>query len=53
LHLQPLFSDTPTIGGGVAAGIFEQGLCLPSGSNLSDADLERVVGVIEQLSVGA
>ena len=29
LHLQPLFADTPTIGGSVAAGIFEQGLCLP------------------------
>jgi pyridoxal phosphate-dependent aminotransferase EpsN len=53
LHLQPLFADTPTIGGTVAAGIFEQGLCLPSGSTLSDADLQRVVGVIEQLSVGA
>ena len=53
LHLQPLFADTPTISGAVAAGIFAQGLCLPSGSTLSDADLQRIVGVIEQLSVGA
>jgi dTDP-4-amino-4,6-dideoxygalactose transaminase len=50
LHLQPLFVDTPVVGGDVAARIFEQGLCLPSGSTLSDADLGRVVGVIKHLS---
>ncbi len=53
LHLQPLFADTPVVGGAVAAGIFEQGLCLPSGSTLTDADLGRVVEVIEQLAPGA
>jgi dTDP-4-amino-4,6-dideoxygalactose transaminase len=53
LHLQPLFADTPMVGGGVADRIFEQGLCLPSGSTLSDADLGRVVEVIEQLAAGA
>ncbi len=53
LHLQPLFADTPVVGGAVAAAIFERGLCLPSGSTLSDADLGRVVGVIEQLALGA
>jgi dTDP-4-amino-4,6-dideoxygalactose transaminase len=53
LHLQPLFADAPVVGGGVAARIFERGLCLPSGSTLSDADLERVVGVIEHLAPGA
>jgi dTDP-4-amino-4,6-dideoxygalactose transaminase len=50
LHLQPLFSETQVVGGGVAARIFERGLCLPSGSSLTDADQGRVVGVIEQLS---
>jgi pyridoxal phosphate-dependent aminotransferase EpsN len=50
LHLQPLFAPTPVVGGAVAGHIFERGLCLPSGSNLSDADLERVVAVIERLS---
>jgi len=50
LHLQPLFADTPVVGGGVSAHIFEQGLCLPSGSSLSDADLGRVIGVVEQVS---
>jgi dTDP-4-amino-4,6-dideoxygalactose transaminase len=53
LHLQPLFAETPMVGGDVAGRIFEQGLCLPSGSTLSDSDLGRVVGVIERLSVGA
>jgi dTDP-4-amino-4,6-dideoxygalactose transaminase len=48
LHLQPLFADTPVVGGAVAARIFEQGLCLPSGSSLSDADLGRVIDVIER-----
>ncbi len=50
LHLQPLFAGTPVVGGAVAAGVFERGLCLPSGSTLSGADLGRVVGVIEQLA---
>ena len=50
LHLQPLFAGTPTVGGSVAAWVFERGLCLPSGSNLSDADQQRVVEVIGQLA---
>jgi dTDP-4-amino-4,6-dideoxygalactose transaminase len=49
LHLQPLFADTRVIGGDVAARIFDQGLCLPSGSSLTDTDIDRVVGVIERL----
>ena len=43
LHLQPLFRQTPVVGGDVAAAIFDTGLCLPSGSGLSDGDLDRVV----------
>jgi dTDP-4-amino-4,6-dideoxygalactose transaminase len=50
LHLQPLLVDNPVLGGGEAARIFEQGLCLPSGSSLSDTDLARVVEVIHRLS---
>jgi dTDP-4-amino-4,6-dideoxygalactose transaminase len=53
LHLQPLLADTPVLGGAVAARIFEQGLCLPSGSSLSDGDLARVVDVIGRLSPSA
>ncbi len=43
LHLQPVFKGMPTVGGTVSADIFEHGLCLPSGSALSDGDLGRVV----------
>ena len=43
LHLQPLFDGAPMRGGGVAEEIFRTGLCLPSGSAMSDADQERVV----------
>jgi len=53
LHLQPLLADNPVLGGGEAERIFEQGLCLPSGSSLSDADLTRVVEVIHRLSSSA
>jgi pyridoxal phosphate-dependent aminotransferase EpsN len=48
MHLQPLYSGCPVFGGGVAADLFARGLCLPSGSNLSEADLERVAAVIRQ-----
>ncbi len=46
LHLQPLLAEAPTVGGAVAADIFDQGLCLPSGSSLSDTDIERVVETV-------
>ena len=43
MHLQPVFQDAPYFGGRVAEGLFDNGLCLPSGSNLTGGDLERVV----------
>ena len=46
LHLQPVFAGAPVVGGTVCAGIFERGLCLPTGSALSEADLARVVETI-------
>jgi len=46
MHLQPLYAGCSVIGGAVAADLFARGLCLPSGSNLSEFDLERVVAVI-------
>ncbi|HVE85345.1 MAG TPA: aminotransferase class I/II-fold pyridoxal phosphate-dependent enzyme [Myxococcales bacterium] len=42
LHLQPAFSDCTFVGSGVSEALFERGLCLPSGSALSPADLERI-----------
>ena len=46
LHLQPVFAKCEVSGGSVAEHLFEQGLCLPSGSNLSIGDLARVCAVI-------
>jgi len=43
MHLQPVFQQYESVGGGVAAALFRDGLCLPSGSNLSENDLSRVV----------
>jgi dTDP-4-amino-4,6-dideoxygalactose transaminase len=49
LHLQPVFKDIRTIGGGVCATIFERGLCLPTGSGLSAGELTRVVEAIRSV----
>jgi len=49
LHLQPVFKDCPYYGTGFSEKIFDKGLCLPSGSNLSKEDLERVVDVIRKV----
>jgi len=46
LHLQPVFAGCRVRGGAVAEAVFERGLCLPSGSSLSEADLERVCEVV-------
>jgi len=46
MHLQPVFADCPIIGGDVAEQLFAEGLCLPSGSNLTADELSRVVDVI-------
>lgn len=49
MHLQPVFSDAPYYGGNVAESLFDTGLCLPSGSNLDDADRERIADVVKKL----
>jgi pyridoxal phosphate-dependent aminotransferase EpsN len=46
MHLQPVFAGHPCVGGSVAEDLFARGLCLPSGSALSDRDLDRIVSVI-------
>jgi dTDP-4-amino-4,6-dideoxygalactose transaminase len=49
LHLQPVYSGAPTVGGAFCASVFERGLCLPTGSALSGSDLDRVVGIVGSL----
>ncbi len=48
MHLQPVFSEFPYYGGDVAEELFNNGLCLPSGSNLSDDDRARIKSVFNR-----
>lgn len=49
MHLQPVFADCECANNGIAEDLFRQGLCLPSGSNLTDEDLTRVTSKIREL----
>jgi len=49
MHLQPVFADAPFFGDGTSEKLFEDGLCLPSGSNLTPQNLDRVVKNIWEL----
>lgn len=46
MHLQPAFEKYPYYGGKVAESLFKKGLCLPSGSNLTDGDRNKIKKVI-------
>lgn len=48
MHLQPVFAGCEVFGGRVSEGLFAQGLCLPSGSTLTDGQFDRVVGGIRE-----
>lgn len=48
MHLQPVFAGAPYYGAGVSEKLFSKGLCLPSGSNISDTELYQVTSVILQ-----
>jgi len=52
MHLQPVFSAHPVIHRNVASTLFERGLCLPSGANMADADLERVGVALRRAILG-
>lgn len=49
MHLQPVYSQAPYYGGRVAEDLFGCGLCLPSGSNLTDADRTRIADTMAEL----
>lgn len=51
MHMQPVFADSPYYGGKVAEELFENGLCLPSGSSLTDVDRERIRQVIRRIFI--
>lgn len=46
LHLQPVFEGCESVGGAIAEDLFNRGLCLPSGSSMTSADLLRVAQVV-------
>lgn len=48
MHTQPLYKDAPYFGDKTSEKLFKRGLCLPSGSNLSEADLLRIVTIIKE-----
>ncbi|MDC1025311.1 DegT/DnrJ/EryC1/StrS family aminotransferase, partial [Flavobacteriales bacterium] len=49
MHLQPVFNTYKALVNGVSEDLFNRGLCLPSGSNMNDHDLKRVVNIIRTL----
>ena len=48
MHLQPLFAGTRYVGRGFDEKLFEHGLCLPSGSDLTEAEQDEVIALIKQ-----
>ena len=51
MHLQPVFADAPYYGEKISEELFDKGLCLPSGSNLSNDELDRVIANIRNFCV--
>ena len=52
MHLQPIFENYPYYGKNIAENLFETGLCLPSGSNLTDNDRKRIAEVVKKVFCG-
>ena len=49
MHMQPVFKKHPYYGDGCAERLFENGLCLPSGSNLTKSELDRVESALRRI----
>lgn len=48
MHLQPVFENAPFYGDGVSERLFDNGLCLPSGTSLTEEDLKKVAEVVRR-----
>lgn len=48
MHMQPVFAAAPYFGNGVSDNLFARGLCLPSGSSLTDSDIDTVIEAIHR-----
>jgi dTDP-4-amino-4,6-dideoxygalactose transaminase len=51
MHLQPVFADCQYYGSNISETLFDQGLCLPSGSNLTEQDFDRIFAALDQLFI--
>ncbi len=49
MHMQPFFAEYGYIGGNVSEKLFENGVCLPSDTKVTDENLERIVKIIKRL----
>lgn len=49
MHMQPFFSEYDYIGSDVSEKLFENGVCLPSDTKMTDEDLERICGIVKGL----
>nr|WP_311181781.1 DegT/DnrJ/EryC1/StrS family aminotransferase [Hymenobacter volaticus] len=49
LHLQPLFATAPVYGGALCTDLFTRGLCLPSGTAMTETDLRRVTDAVREI----
>jgi pyridoxal phosphate-dependent aminotransferase EpsN len=52
LHLQPVFAECECLGGAVAERLFDHGLCLPSGTAMTDSEQNRVIDVVRRRFAG-
>lgn len=49
MHMQPVFKDAPYYGSKYEEFLFDRGLCLPSGTNMSSVDQQRVIDIVRRL----
>jgi dTDP-4-amino-4,6-dideoxygalactose transaminase len=49
MHMQPVYSGTKFYGSGVCEELFEKGLCLPSGSNLTEEEWSRIFAALDNI----
>jgi len=48
MHLQPVYQGATAYVNGISEKLFKNGLCLPSGTALTDSDLDQICSIIEQ-----
>ncbi len=49
MHMQPVYEGTKFFGSGICEKLFEQGLCLPSGSNLTEEEFDRIFNALSEI----